>query len=68
MKDKIKDITKKIIVETYQAGLRESINMICAKEEKLKPAMKEYVKKLEENFNRAPYDLGYLEWPDKKKK
>lgn len=71
MEDKIKDASKKHIVEAYQAQVRESINKILGLELKLTPLKKEYLKNLEENIKIAPYNLGYLELPTpgiKKKK
>ena len=61
MADKVKDISKKGIVEAYQAQIRESIDRILGLEEKLSTLKKEYIKGLEENINRAPYELGYME-------
>lgn len=67
-KDKIKDKNKEGIVKLYQNQIRESIERIKSVNEKLAPQTKEYIKKLEENINRAPYVLGYLEWPEEKNK
>jgi hypothetical protein len=67
-KDKIKDNSKEGIVKLYQNQVREAIERIQSVEEKIGPQTKEYIKKLEENIIRAPYVLGYLEWPEEKKK
>lgn len=65
---KINDKNKKAVVEAYQKQVREAIENIKANSERLTPARKEYLKVLEDNIKRAPYLLGYLEWPDEKKK
>lgn len=65
---KIKDKSKKALVEIYQKGVREAIVTIKSKDGKLSPSMKNYVEVLEENIKRAPYVLGYAEWPEEKKK
>ena len=65
---KIKDKARKAIVEAYQQSIREAIESITSKEGKLAASTKAYVKNLEENIKRAPYVLGYLEWPSEKKK
>ena len=67
MKDKIKDASKKYIVEAYQKQVREAIDNMIGIEEKMSTAKKEYVKGLEANIIKAPYDLGYLEVEKKKK-
>jgi hypothetical protein len=68
MKDKVKDPSKKQIVEAYQQQIRIAINNILNVEEKLKPSTKAYVNILEENIKLAPFILGYLERPEPKKK
>ena len=68
MKDKIKNPLKKAVVEESQRQIRAAIEAILARDEKLKPSTKNYIEVLEENIKRAPYVLGYLEWPEEKKK
>ena len=68
MKVKVKDASKKKIVELYQRQIEEAITNIRNQEGKLSSTKKEYIKILEENIKRAPYVLGYLEWPETKKK
>jgi hypothetical protein len=68
MKGKVKDIKKKAIVEEYQRQLRESIDRLLSSEERKTAQRKAYIEALEGNLKRAPYVLGYLEWPDEKKK
>lgn len=68
MKSKVKDASKKKIVELYQRQIEEAITNIRNQEGKLSSTKKEYIKILEENIKRAPYVLGYLEWPETKKK
>ena len=68
MKVKVKDASKKKIVELYQRQIEEAITNIRNQEGKLSFTEKEYIKILEENIKRAPYVLGYLEWPETKKK
>lgn len=68
MKDKVKDPSKKQVVESYQQQIRIAIDNILNVEGKLKPSTKEYVNILEENIKLAPYVLGYLERPEPKKK
>lgn len=68
MKDKVKDASKKNLVEACQLQVREAINTILAREGKLSQSTKNYIEVLEANIKRMPYVLGYLEWPDDKKK
>lgn len=68
MAEKVKDASKKGIVEAYQSQVRESIDRILSLEDKLSSLKKEYIKGLEENIKRAPYELGYLELVVEKKK
>jgi hypothetical protein len=68
MKSKVKDASKKKIVELYQRQIEEAITNIRNQEGKLSSTKKDYIKVLEENIKRAPYVLGYLEWPETKKK
>lgn len=65
---KIKDKTKKALVEAYQKQIKEAIVNIKSREGKMRPSTKDYIQTLEENIKRAPYVLGYMEWPDSKKK
>ena len=65
---KIKDNSKKTLVEIYQRGIREAIVAIKARDGKLSSSTKNYIEVLEENIKRAPYVLGYAEWPEEKKK
>jgi hypothetical protein len=65
---KIKDKTKKAIVEEYQRGIREAIENIKGRDGKMSASTKQYILTLEENIKRAPYVLGYAEWPEEKKK
>lgn len=67
MKGKVKDASKKKLVELYQRQIQEAIAEIKSRETKLSPQKKEYLKTLEENIKRAPYVLGYLEWLETKK-
>lgn len=68
MKDKVKNPSKKQLVEAYQKQIRIAIDNILNVEGKLKPSTKAYVNILEENIKLAPYVLGYLERPEPKKK
>jgi hypothetical protein len=68
MKDKIKDESRKKIVEAYQKSVQEAIIEIKSNDLKLSSKRKDYIQTLEENIKRAPYVLGYLEWPEEKKK
>jgi hypothetical protein len=68
MKDKVKDKSKKVLVEVYQQGVQRAIDEINSRDGKLATITKDYLKVLEENIRRAPYVLGYMEWPDQKKK
>ncbi len=67
MKDKIKDESKKKIVEIYQKSVQEAIVEIKSKDGKLSSSTKNYIESLEGNIKRAPYVLGYLFWPEEKK-
>lgn len=68
MKNEIRDVTKKAIVEAYQKQVQEAIDHILGLEVKLSSLKKEYVKGLEENIKMAPYTLGYLKVLEPKKK
>ncbi len=68
MKDKVKNKNRKLIVEIYQQGVRRVIDEIKSRDGKMAQTTKNYVLALEENIKRAPYVLGYLEWPAIKKK
>ena len=68
MKDKIKNPLRKAVVEESQRQIRAAIEAILSRDEKLKPSTKNYIEVLEANIKRAPYVLGYLEWPEEKKK
>jgi len=68
MKDKIKNASRKGIVEESQRQIRQAIDLILAREGKLAQSTKDYISALEGNILRAPYVLGYLEWPEEKKK
>lgn len=67
-KDKIKDPSKKAIVEESQRQIRQAIDLILAKDGKLPQSTKDYIEALEGNIKRTPYVLGYLEWPEEKNK
>ena len=62
---KIKDKSKKEIVEAVQRQIQVAIDHILATEDKLTASKKEYIKVLEDNIERMPYYLGYLERPSK---
>lgn len=68
MKDKIKDASRKELVEEVQRQIRRAIDDILAREGKLAQSTKNYVEALEGNILRAPYVFGYLEWPEENKK
>lgn len=68
MKDKIKDKSKKAIVEMYQRQVQKAVDEINSRDGKLAQSTKDYLKILEDNINKAPYLLGYLEWPEDKAK
>lgn len=68
MKEKIKNESKKAIVEAYQKSIQEAIVLIKSRDGKLSSSTKSYIEALEGNIQRAPYVLGYLEWPEEKKK
>jgi hypothetical protein len=69
MKDKVKNKNRKLIVEIYQQGVQRAIDEIKSRDGKLDQSTKNYLLVLEANISRAPYLLGYLEWPtDKTKK
>lgn len=57
---KIKDESKKYIVDAYQKQVQEGIDHILGLEAKLSTLKKEYVKNLEENIRLAPFILGYM--------
>lgn len=63
MKEKIKNKNRKLIVESYQKQVQIAINEIMSRDGKLDSKTKDYLKTLEENIRRAPYTLGYFEWP-----
>lgn len=68
MKDKVKNESRKAIVEESQRQIRKAIDDILGREGKLSQSTKDYIAALEGNILRAPYVLGYLEWPEDKKK
>jgi len=68
MKDKIKNASRKELVEESQRQIRKAIDDILARDEKLSPSTKNYIEALEGNINIAPYLLGYLEAPEENKK
>lgn len=68
MKDKIKNPSRKDVVEAYQQQTRTAIDAILAQDGKLKQSTKDYIAALEGNILRAPYVLGYMEWPEETKK
>ena len=68
MKDKIKDKSRKVLVEMYQRQVQKAVDEINSRDGKLSQPTKDYLKTLEENIKRAPYLLGYLEWPKLDKK
>lgn len=68
MKDKIKDKNRKVLVEMYQRQVQKAVDEINSREGKLAQTTKDYLKTLEDNIKRAPYLLGYLEWPKLDKK
>lgn len=68
MKDKVKNASKKAIVEESQRQIRKAIDDILGRDGKLSQSTKDYIAALEGNILRAPYVLGYLEWPEEKKK
>lgn len=68
MKDKVKDKNKKELVEAYQKGVREAIEDLKSKEGKMSQERKRYIQILDDNIKRASYLLGYLHWPEDKKK
>lgn len=63
---KIKDKTRKPTVDAYQKQVQIAIDKLKSIDGKLSPKLKDYISNLEGNIKRAPYILGYLEWPDKK--
>lgn len=67
-KDKIKNPSRKAVVEESQRQIRQAIDLILSREGKMSQSTKDYVEALEGNIKRAPYVLGYLEWPEDKKK
>ena len=68
MKQKVKDKNRKSIVEAYQRQVEKAIDDINGREGKMSSTTKDYLKVLEKNIELAPYVLGYLEWPEDKKK
>ena len=68
MKDKIKNTDRKKLVEVYQQGVQRAIDEIESRDGKLSQSTKNYILVLKENIKRAPYLLGYLEWPEDKGK
>lgn len=68
MKEKIKNVSRKSVVEAYQQQIKQAIDVIVSIEGKLSSRKKEYVEILEKNIINAPYVLGYLEWPEVKVK
>lgn len=68
MKDKIKNKNRKALVEIYQRGVQKAIDEINSRDGKLSSQTKNYLLVLEDNIKRAPYLLGYLEWPKLDKK
>ena len=68
MKDKVKNKDRKAIAEVYQQGVQRAIDEIKSREGKLSIPTKNYLEVLESNLKRAPYLLGYLEWPVEEKK
>lgn len=68
MKDKIRNKSKKVVVEIYQRGIRDVIEDLKSRDGKMSPERKRYIQILEENIKRAPYLLGYLHWPEYKNK
>jgi hypothetical protein len=67
-KDKIKDPSRKAIVEASQQQIRRAIDNILAREGKLAQSTKDYMAALEGNILLAPYLLGWLHWPEEKSK
>lgn len=67
MKDKIKNQSRKAIVEESQRQIQKAIDDILAREGKLKQSTKDYIAALEGNIKIAPYLFGYLFWPEEKK-
>lgn len=68
MKEKIKDNTKKVLVEEYQKQVQKAVDEIKSRDGKLSSITKDYMSTLEKNIERAPYVLGYLEISIEKKK
>jgi len=68
MKDKVKNKNRKALVEIYQRGVQKAIDEINSRDGKLSSQTKNYLLVLEDNIKRAPYLLGYLEWPKLKEK
>lgn len=67
MKSKIKNESKKALVEEYQKQVKASIDRLKSIDGKPSSRLKEYIENLELNIKRAPYVLGYMEWPEDKK-
>lgn len=68
MKEKVKNASRKLVTEEYQRQVQKAIDEIKARDGKLSPTTKDYLKVLEKNIELAPYVLGYLHWPEEKKK
>lgn len=68
MKGKVKNEKRKLITEEYQRQVQKAIDEIKGRDGKLSPTTKDYLKVLEKNIELAPYILGYLNWPESKKK
>jgi len=67
MKSKVKDSKLKNVVEAYQQQVQKAIDEINSRDGKLSTPTKNYLEVLETNLIRAPFLLGYLEWPEEKK-
>jgi hypothetical protein len=65
---KIKDKSRKAIVEATQRQIQGAIDHIIATNDKLTASKKDYIQVLEGNILRMPYYLGYLHWEEPKKK
>lgn len=61
MNNKIKNASKKDIVEAYQAMVQHGLDEFIGRLIKPSNDQKHYIKTLEENIKMAPYNLGYLE-------
>ena len=65
---KIKNKSRRAIVEATQRQIQQAIDHIIATQDKLSASKKEYIKILEGNIERMPYYLGYLFYPEESKK